>query len=53
MGGQVLETYADKCMKEQARKIALCLIQRGDDTEEVARITHLTEEEVEELRNQD
>ncbi len=57
MGGQVLETYADKYAKEyadkeikkQAKDVALYLISEGKDIEEIAKVLHLTVEEIEEL----
>ncbi|MGN0494953.1 MAG: PD-(D/E)XK nuclease family transposase [Lachnospiraceae bacterium] len=41
---------AEKAEKEMAIKYARCLISLNKDTEEIAKETHLSEEEVEELR---
>lgn len=43
----LVEDYA----KDTAKEFAMYMIQQGKDTEEIAAVTHLSEEEVEELRN--
>ena len=56
MGGQVLETYADKCINQSIHKERIkttkVLISFGLSDEEISKATSLSVEEIEELRKQ-
>ena len=56
MGGQVLETYADKCINQSIHKerikTAKALISLDLSDEEISKATSLSVEEIEELREQ-
>lgn len=47
----ILEEYAKKYVKELAEELAKYMIKDGKSTSEIAEVTHLTEEEINSLRD--
>lgn len=47
----LVEDYAKDIAKEAAKEFAMYLIKQGKDTAEIATVTHLSEKEVNELRD--